>query len=80
MARRSKTDSQAMVALNNKQNLAQRDEFYAAVHKNTSTPARDLHCVDRIPGQLYKLYSPFKLFIRMQPLHTNLIMIIDLAI
>ena len=39
-----------MVALDNKTNLAQREQYYAAVHKGVATPVRDHHC-ERIPGQ-----------------------------
>lgn len=42
-----------MVALDNKQNLAQREQYYAAVHKGMTTPVRDLHCIERIPGESF---------------------------
>lgn len=48
---RDPPDAQAMVALDNKQNMAQREQYYAAVHKGMATPVRDLQCVERIPGQ-----------------------------
>ncbi|KAG8327837.1 hypothetical protein J6590_009639 [Homalodisca vitripennis] len=49
MGVRNQTEAQAMVALDNKQNLAQREQYYAAVHKGMTTPVRDLHCIERIP-------------------------------
>ena len=39
------SDAQAMVALDNKHNLAQREQYYAAVQKGIST-----HTVERVPG------------------------------
>jgi len=39
-------DTQAMVALDNKHNLAQREQYYAAVQKGITT-----HAVERIPGE-----------------------------
>jgi hypothetical protein len=41
-------DTQAMVALDNKHNLAQREQYYAAVQKGIST-----HAVERIPGEIF---------------------------
>ncbi|XP_054281239.1 cell adhesion molecule Dscam2-like [Macrosteles quadrilineatus] len=49
MGLRNQTEAQAMVALDNKQNLAQREQYYAAVHKGMTTPVRDLHCIEQIP-------------------------------
>lgn len=51
MGLRNQTEAQAMVALDNKQNLAQREQYYAAVHKGMTTPVRDLHCIEQIPGK-----------------------------
>jgi hypothetical protein len=42
-------DTQAMVALDNKHNLAQREQYYAAVQKGIST-----HAVERIPGENFE--------------------------
>jgi hypothetical protein len=39
-------DTQAMVALDNKHNLAQREQYYAAVQKGIAT-----HTVERVPGE-----------------------------
>jgi hypothetical protein len=39
-------DTQAMVALDNKHNLAQREQYYAAVQKGIAT-----HKVERVPGE-----------------------------
>lgn len=43
-------DTQAMVALDNKHNLAQREQYYAAVQKGITT-----HAVERIPGENFQL-------------------------
>lgn len=43
-------DTQAMVALDNKHNLAQREQYYAAVQKGITT-----HAVERIPGEDFQI-------------------------
>ncbi|KAL1110190.1 hypothetical protein AAG570_008267 [Ranatra chinensis] len=53
-------DTQAMVALDNKTNLAQREQYYAAVHKGVATPVRDLQC-ERIPEYADDI-SPYATF------------------
>ncbi|RZF37300.1 hypothetical protein LSTR_LSTR005632 [Laodelphax striatellus] len=55
------SDSQAMVSLDNKQNLAQREQYYAAVHKGLATPIRDLQCIERIPEYADDI-SPYATF------------------
>lgn len=48
---RNQTEAQSMAAMDNKHNIAQREQYYAAVHKDMATPTRDLRCMERIPGQ-----------------------------
>lgn len=48
-------DSQNMVTLDNKTNLAQREQYYAAVHKGVGSPIHDLQC-EPIPGILIVLF------------------------
>lgn len=43
-------DPHAMVAFHNKQNLAQREQYYAAVQKGAQTPVRASNNLERIPG------------------------------
>ncbi|XP_024082904.1 Down syndrome cell adhesion molecule-like protein Dscam2 isoform X2 [Cimex lectularius] len=45
---RHQQTTQTMVALDNKSNLAQREQYYAAVHKGMSTPVHELQC-ENIP-------------------------------
>ncbi|XP_021925400.1 Down syndrome cell adhesion molecule-like protein Dscam2 isoform X4 [Zootermopsis nevadensis] len=49
-------DTQAMVALDNKQNLAQREQYYAAVQKGIAT-----HTVERVPEYAEDI-SPYATF------------------
>ncbi|BES91298.1 Down syndrome cell adhesion [Nesidiocoris tenuis] len=42
------SETQGMVTMDNKTNLAQREQYYAAMHKGMSTPVRDLQC-ENIP-------------------------------
>jgi hypothetical protein len=41
-----------MVALDNKHNLAQREQYYAAVQKGITT-----HAVERIPGENFEVFT-----------------------
>ncbi|XP_059489075.1 cell adhesion molecule Dscam2-like isoform X3 [Neocloeon triangulifer] len=51
-------DPQSLVAFHNKQNLAQREQYYAAVQKGAQTPVRASNNLDRIPEDIYP-YATF---------------------
>ncbi|KAF4532567.1 hypothetical protein B566_EDAN008491 [Ephemera danica] len=54
-------ETQSVVALNNKQNLAQREQYYAAVQKGAHTPVRSLNPLERIPEYAEDIY-PYATF------------------
>ncbi|XP_065334191.1 cell adhesion molecule Dscam2-like isoform X1 [Cloeon dipterum] len=54
-------DPQSLVAFHNKQNLAQREQYYAAVQKGAQTPVRATNNLDRIPEYAEDIY-PYATF------------------
>ncbi|XP_066901229.1 cell adhesion molecule Dscam2 isoform X2 [Halyomorpha halys] len=63
-------DSQNMVTLDNKTNLAQREQYYAAVHKSIGSPIHDLQCepIPEYPDDI----SPYATFhVATQQVNTN---------
>ncbi|KAG8228350.1 hypothetical protein J437_LFUL006801 [Ladona fulva] len=54
-------DGQSIVSIDNKQNLAQREQYYAAVQKGIPAPVRDSNTLERIPEYAEDIY-PYATF------------------
>ncbi|XP_046406414.1 Down syndrome cell adhesion molecule-like protein Dscam2 [Ischnura elegans] len=54
-------DGQSIVSIDNKQNMAQREQYYAAVQKGIPTPVRDVNTLERIPEYAEDIY-PYATF------------------
>lgn len=44
-------ESQSSAALDNKQNMQQREQYYATVRKPLRSPVREIPALERIPGK-----------------------------
>ena len=47
-------DAQTAAALDNKQNMEQREQYYATVRKPLRSPIHEMGTLERIPGEISK--------------------------
>ena len=49
-------DAQTAAALDNKQNMEQREQYYATVRKPLRSPIHEMATLEKIPGKIMNLY------------------------